>query len=163
MKKPLKKDLAPYQIAQTVNNVTRGSLATQIIGENDEVFAVYVKYDEKFRNSMDQLKKLKLRTPAGTFVTLGEVAKIEIAEGPVSIQRVDQAHSVTFNVKYESSESLGDMTTKVNDTIDKLKLPEEIELTFGGDRELFESAIDDMIMAILLSCCACLYCHGGTV
>ncbi len=127
------KGLAPYQIAQTVNSVTRGSLATQIIGKNDEVFAVYVKYDKKFRNSMDQLKKLKLRTPAGTFVTLGEVAKIEIAEGPVSIQRVDQAHSVTFNVKYESSLSLGDMTAKVNDTIDGLKLPEEIELTFGGD------------------------------
>ena len=84
-------------------------------------------------------------------MTLGEVAKIDIAEGPVSIQRVDQAHSVTFNVKYESSQSLGDMTTKVNDTIDKLKLPEEIEVTFGGDRELFESAIDDMIMAILLA------------
>ena len=58
---------------------------------------------KNIRNSMDQLKKLKLRTPAGTFVTLGEVAKIDIAEGPVSIQRVDQAHSVTFNVKYESS------------------------------------------------------------
>jgi hydrophobe/amphiphile efflux-1 (HAE1) family protein len=143
--------LAPYQIAQTVNNVTRGSLATQIIGENEEVFGVYVKYDEKYRNSMDKLKNIKLRTPAGTFVSLGEVANIDIAEGPVSIQRVDQAHSVTFSVKYESSQSLGDMTTKVNDTIDGLKIPEEIELTFGGDRELFESAIDDMIMAILLA------------
>ena len=38
---------------------------------------------------------------------LGDVAKIEIAEGPVAIQRVDQAHSVTFNVKYDSTESLG--------------------------------------------------------
>ena len=56
-----------------------------------------------------------------TFVSLGEVAKIDIAEGPVSIQRVDQAHSVTFNVKYESSQSLGDMTTKVNETIDRIK------------------------------------------
>jgi len=143
--------LAPYQIAQTVNSVTRGSLATQIIGKNDEVFAVNVKYDKKFRNSMDQLKKLKLRTPAGTYVTLGEVAKIDIAEGPVSIQRVDQAHSVTFNMKYESSQSLGDMTAKVNDTIDRLELSKEIEITFGGDRELFESAIDDMVMAILLA------------
>ena len=145
------KGLTPYQIAQTVNSVTRGSLATQIIGKNEEVFAVYVKYDEQFRNSMNQLKKLKLRTPAGTFVTLGEVAKIDIAEGPVSIQRVDQAHSVTFNLKYESSQSLGDMTSKVNAAIDELKLPEEIERTFGGDRELFESAIDDMVMALLLA------------
>ncbi|NYF24046.1 efflux RND transporter permease subunit [Sporosarcina sp. JAI121] len=143
--------LAPYQIAQTVNNVTRGSLATQIIGKHDDVFGVYVKYDKKFRNSMDRLKNLKLRTPAGNFISLREVAKIDIAEGPVSIQRVDQAHSVTFNLKYESTQSLGKMTTKVNDVMDGLNLPEEIELTFGGDRELFESAINDMIMAVLLA------------
>ncbi|KAA0966689.1 efflux RND transporter permease subunit [Sporosarcina sp. ANT_H38] len=145
------KGLVPYQIAQTVNNVTRGSLATQIIGKNEEVFAVYVKYDEKFHNSIDKLKKLKLRTPTGTFVRLDEVATIDIAEGPVAIQRVDQAHSVTFNVKYVSSLTLGEMTKEVNDVVDQLNLPEEIELTFGGDRELFESAIDDMTMAILLA------------
>ncbi|WP_438316596.1 efflux RND transporter permease subunit [Sporosarcina sp. FA9] len=145
------KGLMPYQIAQTVNNVTRGSLTTQIIGDNNEVYAVYVQYDNKFRNSIDELKKLKLRTPAGEFVELGKVAKIDIAEGPVSIQRVDQAHSVSFNVKYESTESLGDMTTKVNETIDKLKLPTEIEVAYGGDRELFESAINDMLMAIILA------------
>ncbi len=145
------KGLTPYQIAQTVNNVTRGSFATQIIGENEDVFAVYVKYDEKFRDSVDQLRRLKLRTPTGAFVSLGEVATFEVAEGPVSIQRVDQAHSVTFNVKYESSQTLGDMTKKLNEIIAELKMPEEIELSFGGDRELFESAIDDMLMALLLA------------
>ena len=145
------KGLTPYQIAQTVNDVTRGSLATQIIGKNEEVYGVYVQYDKKFRNSMDRLKKIKMRTPAGTFVSLGEVADIKIAEGPVSIQRVDQAHSVTFDLKYKSSQSLGDMTKKVNSTIENLNLPEEIDVTFSGDRELFESAINDMIMAILLA------------
>lgn len=149
--KAAEKGLAPYQIAQTVNDVTRGSLATQIIGKNEEVYGVYVKYDKKFRNSIERLRNIKMRTPAGTFVSLSEVAEIKIAEGPVSIQRVDQAHSVTFNLKYLSSQSLGDMTKKVNNTIETLKLPEEIDITFGGDRELFESAIDDMIMAILLA------------
>ena len=105
-------------------------------------YGVYVQYDEKYRNSMEQLRKIKLRTQAGTFVTLGEVAKIDIAEGPVSIQRVDQAHSVTFNVKYESTESLGQMTQRVNDSIDQISLPDEVEVSFGGDRELFENAID---------------------
>ena len=143
--------LAPYQIAQTIHNVTRGSFATQIIGKHGDVHAIYVKYDERYRNSIEQLKKLKLRTSAGTFVSLSEVAKVGIAEGPVSILRVDQAHSVTFNVRYESSQSLGDMTKKVNDTIATLGLPEEIELTYSGDRELFESAIDDMVMALLLA------------
>lgn len=143
--------LTPHEIAQTVNNITRGALATQIIGEDDEVFSVYVQYDEQYRDSTEQLEKLKLRTQTGAFVNLDSVAKIAVAKGPVSIQRVDQAHSVTFDVKYASTESLGQMTKKVNETIDALNLPKEIDFTFGGDRELFESAIDDMMLALLLA------------
>ncbi|MFS0574441.1 efflux RND transporter permease subunit [Sporosarcina sp. 179-K 3D1 HS] len=143
--------LAPYQIAQTVNNVTRGALATQIIGKREEVYSVNVLYDESFRNSINKLKNLKLRTPNGTFIELREVANIKIEEGPVNIRRVDQAHSVTFNVKYESTQTLGGMTKQVQDKMDALQLPDEIEMTFGGDRELFESAINDMLMAIALA------------
>ena len=87
--------------------MTRGSIATQIIGKNGEVFAVNVEYDKRYHNDIDSLKKLKLRTPTGIFVTLDEVASIRIEQGPVSIRRIDQAHSVTFNVKYESAQSLG--------------------------------------------------------
>ena len=143
--------LAPAQIAQTVNSVTRGAFATQIISENDDVYGVYVKYDEKDRSSIEQLKLLKLRTPSGQFVELQEIATIDIAQGPVSIRRVDQASSVNFTIKYASNNSLGEMSDQVDEAIEKLKLPEEVDITFGGDRELFESAINDMLLAVLLA------------
>ncbi|MCG3087437.1 efflux RND transporter permease subunit [Sporosarcina cyprini] len=143
--------LAPYQIAQTVNSITRGSFATQIVDKRGEVVSVMVSYDEKYRDSIDKLKKLKLRTPAGTFIDLGSVATISVQEGPVAIQRVDQAHSVTYTIKYASNESLGDMTKKVNEVMDRIDLPEETEMSYGGDRELFESAINDMLLAVLLA------------
>ncbi len=79
------------------------------------------------------------------------MATVEIAEGPVAIRRVDQAHSVTFNVKYISTETLGQMTTRVNDTFEKINLPNEIDVVFSGDRELFEGAIDDMMLALALA------------
>lgn len=143
--------LAPYQIAQTVNSITRGQFASQFVDKKDNVVSVIVQYDERYRNSIDKLKQIKLRTPTGNFISLKDVATISIAEGPVSIQRVDQAHSVSFNVKYASSQSLGDMTDKVNEIVEKINLPEETEMTYGGDRELFENAIDDMLMAIVLA------------
>ena len=122
--------LVPYQLAQSVNNITRGAFATQIISEENEVFGVLVQYDEKYRDSIDKLRKLKIRNQMGEFVQLGDVATVEIAEGPVAIRRVDQAHSVTFNVKYKSTETLGQMTKKVNDTLDKIDLPKEIDVTY---------------------------------
>ncbi|WP_075617362.1 efflux RND transporter permease subunit [Paenisporosarcina indica] len=143
--------LAPAQIAQTVNSVTRGAFATQIITDTDDVYGVYVKYDEKYRSSIEQLKKLKLRTPSGLFVELQEVANIDVAAGPVSINRVDQESSVNFTVKYDSTLSLGEMSDQVDEVIEKQKLPEDVEITFGGDRELFDNAIDDMILAVILA------------
>ena len=145
------KGLVPAQIAQTVNSVTRGTFAAQFVDEEEEVVGLYVKYDEKFRDSIEALKSIKLLTPTGDYVRLGEVAVVDIAEAPAAIQRVDQSHSVSFDVKYESDQSLGDMTTRVNEMVEDLDLPEEVDLSYGGDRELFENAIDDMLMAILLA------------
>ncbi|MEZ7171217.1 efflux RND transporter permease subunit [Sporosarcina sp. OR05] len=149
--KAFEQGLAPYQIAQTVNTITRGAFATQFVDDKEDVVSVLVKYDEKFRDSIEALKNIKLRTQTGQFVLLKDVATISVAEGPVSIQRVDQAHSVTFDVKYESSLSLGEMTAEVNTLIDKIDLPDETEMAYGGDRELFESAINDMLLAIVLA------------
>lgn len=143
--------LVPYQIAQTINTITRGAFASQFTDKKENVVSVIVKYDEKYRNSIDALKKVKLRTQTGEFVALKDVAAISIQEGPVSIQRVDQAHSVTFDVKYTSSLSLGEMTSRVNEIVDRIDMPEEVELTYGGDRELFDSAINDMLLAIALA------------
>ncbi len=149
--KAVERGLVPYQIAQTINQLTRGQIAAQLAETSEEVIDIHVQYDEKFRNSIDQLRKLKLRTEEGTFIRLGEVAKIEVAEGPVSIQRVDQAHAVTFNVKYEASESLGQMTAKVKESFDEIKMPQEIDVSFGGDWELFENAKSDMSLAVVLA------------
>lgn len=143
--------LAPYQVAQTITDVTRGTFATQIVDEDDRVLTVNVQYDKKFYEDTGALRKIKLRTPTGQFVKLGQIATIGIAEGPVAIQRVDQAHSVSYDVKYENDRSLGEMTTSVNDTIDGLKLPDDVKMSYSGDRELFESAANDMLLALILA------------
>lgn len=143
--------MAPAQIAQAVNNITRGVQATQLINEQDEVIAVFVEIEEEDRNSYEKLQELSLRTPSGTFVELQELAEIEIAQGPVSIQRVDQAGSVSFTLQHQSDVTMGDMSNDVDAALEDLNLDDGTMITFGGDRELFDNAINDMIMAVLLA------------
>ncbi|WP_313891472.1 efflux RND transporter permease subunit [Psychrobacillus sp.] len=143
--------LAPVQIAQTINNVTRGVFATQIISEQEDVYGVYVKYDEVYRDSVEQLKKLKIRTPSGQYIELQEVADIEVAKGPVAIRRVDQANAVSYTIKYDSTLSLGEMSSFIDKAIERADLPENVFITFGGDRELLDNAKNDLIMAIILA------------
>ncbi|MDW0109400.1 efflux RND transporter permease subunit [Sporosarcina aquimarina] len=142
---------APVQVAQTITDITRGSFATQIVDEDDQVLTVNIQYDKKFYKDTDALRKIKLRSQTGQYIKLGQLATIDIAEGPVAIQRVDQAHSVSYDVKYENSRSLGEMTAAVNDTIDELKLPDDVKMSYSGDRELFESAANDMLLALILA------------
>ncbi|WP_213422344.1 efflux RND transporter permease subunit [Bhargavaea massiliensis] len=141
---------APAQIASTVNDMTRGVAATQIVGEEGDVHAVQVKTGGHL-DSVEALGQLKLRAPSGSFVTLESLAEIKVAEGPAAIRRVDQANAVRFTVHYESSRTLGEVTRDVESTLEKAELPEETDIAYSGDRELFEDAIDDMLMAVILA------------
>lgn len=143
--------ITPYEIADAINHITRGQVAAQLIGEEDEIIEVNVQYEEKYRARIEDLKKIKLRTQSGEMIALEKLASIQKTDSPVAIQRIDQAHAITFDVQYASSQSLGQMTQVVNEAIDDLALPEEVEMSYGGDRELFESAINDMLLAIILA------------
>ncbi|MDG5473070.1 efflux RND transporter permease subunit [Jeotgalibacillus sp. ET6] len=142
---------APAQIAQSVNNVTRGALATQIISENSQVYSVFVQYEEEVANTLEGLRSLSLRAPSGSFVELQELAAIETAEGPVSIQRIDQQAAVGFTATYTSGTNLGSISTEVDEVIADLELADETEVVFGGDRELLDDSLNDMLLAVVLA------------
>ncbi|MEO4054291.1 efflux RND transporter permease subunit [Solibacillus sp. CAU 1738] len=143
--------LLPAQIAQMVNSMTRGLFTTQIIADDGTVLSVYTSFGGVFNESVEALKNMKLRTPAGLFITLDEVADVSIATGPTSIRRSDQASAVAFFVKYKTSESLSGISSKVDKALNDIDLPDTTKIVFSGDRELFDSAKNDMLMAILLS------------
>lgn len=81
----------PAQIAQAVNQMTKGQLTSQLIAEDGAVLPVYTGFGQAFNHSVDALKAMRLRSPAGLFVKLADIATISIEEGPVSIRRSDQA------------------------------------------------------------------------
>ncbi|CAM5667445.1 Multidrug resistance protein MdtC OS=Lysinibacillus sphaericus OX=1421 GN=mdtC PE=4 SV=1 [Lysinibacillus sphaericus] len=72
----------PAQIAQTVNQMTKGQLTTQMIDDGGTVLSVYTGFGQAFNESMDALKAMKLRSPAGLFVKLDEIANVSIQEAP---------------------------------------------------------------------------------
>ena len=143
--------LLPAQIAQTINSMTRGLFTTQIIAEDGAVLAVYTGFGKVFTSDVEALKAMQLRTNSGVFVKLQEVATVGIEQGLTSIRRSDQASAVAFFVKYKTGESLGGISEKVDKAIVKTKVPSQTKIVFGGDRELFDSAKNDMILAIILS------------
>ncbi|WP_274309294.1 efflux RND transporter permease subunit [Solibacillus daqui] len=147
----LKYGVLPAQIAQIVNTMMRGAFTTQIIAEDGEVLGVYTGFGKAYRENIEALKTMKLRTNAGVFVELQELAHIEIMQMQTAIRRSDQASAVAIFVKYKTTESLSGISTQVDKAIEQANIPNTTKIIFGGDRELFDSAKHDMILAIILA------------
>ncbi|MFC0273553.1 efflux RND transporter permease subunit [Metabacillus herbersteinensis] len=150
--KALEQGLTPAQIGMVVNDVTRGTDAVQMTNEeNNEIYMVSVGYSNEATESIDSLKQLLIKKPDGSFVELGDVTTIEVGEGPTSIERIDKQSAVQFTLKYKNTTNLGDISEKVDEEIEDLELPEETDISFSGDRDLLESSIDDMVLALTLA------------
>ena len=143
--------MMPAQIAQTVFAMMRGVLTTQILTDNGEVLSVYTGFGETYKTDVESVKTMKLRTSAGVFVELQDVADVTIAKSQTSIRRSDQAAAVAFFLKYQNEESLSSISTKVDKAIEKVKTPSETAIVFSGDRELYENAKNDMYLAVALA------------
>lgn len=150
--KALNNGLTPAQIGMVVNDVTRGTDAIQITNaDNNEIYSVNVRYEDSVRENIDSLRKLLIKKPDNSFVELGEVAAIEVGEGPVSIQRIDKQAAVQYDLRFNNSTNLGEISNLVDEKIEELELSDDTEITFGGDRDLLESSLDDMLLAFVLA------------
>lgn len=143
--------LLPAQVAQSVYNMTRGMLTTQMIDENSTVLSVYTTFGDAFSQNIDQIRKMELRAPSGVFVALEDITTIEVAAAPTSIRRSDQTPAVAIFVDYESTQSLGGISSIIDNALETVALDDETQIVFTGDRELYDSAVDDMIMAVILA------------
>ena len=143
--------MMPAQIAQTVFSMMRGALTTQILTDDGEVLSVYTGFGETYKTDVEAVKTMKIRTSAGVFVELQDIADVEIAKSQTSIRRSDQAAAVAFFLKYKNEESLSSISSKVDKAIDKVETPSETAVVFSGDRELYENAKDDMYLAVALA------------
>ena len=56
---------------------------------------MFLHYDDKLRDSPDQLKKLPIQTPEGGTVPLSKVADLEVNQGPITINRSDLMDSIS--------------------------------------------------------------------
>ena len=143
--------LTPAQIASTVDDMTRGVMATQVVTDENQVLEVYVRYDDEFTETVEALENLRIQTGEGDFVDLSELAEFEEGEGPETVNRVNLEESVQFTLTYSSDSTLNEINELVQDTVDEYGLPDETSISYTGDQQLLEDAISDLTLALILA------------
>lgn len=143
--------LSVFQISAAVQTATQGRVATRYRDGSEEV-DVRVRLQERFRNSMDELRTLPLLNPAGRMVLLDQVAEIESGEGPIQITRDNQARRVSVMANIVGRD-LGSVVGEIKKRLGPMerRLPPGYFIEYAGAYEQMQEAFVIMIGAFALA------------
>ncbi len=133
------------QVANAVQTASLGKVATRFREGNEEI-DIRIRFREKFRDSLDDIKNIPIMTPLNSLVRLDQVASISKGEGPIQITRENQAREVVVTANI-AGRDLGSVVRDIKERIDDLErgLPSGYFTEFGGQYEQMQEAF--LIMA----------------
>jgi len=140
---------------QQAVQIAVGGIETGLLYEGDKRFKIMVKLDEKYRQNIAELANLPIMSSNHIgneliFVPLGEVATIEIIDGPSKIGR----ESGKRNVVVTANVGGRDLGSYINETKqlmqDELKLPAGYWLEYDGTFKQLKSATERLSIIVPL-------------
>lgn len=141
--------LTAGQIAQAVRGVISGSTATRYKYDGTEI-DVIIKGDDHYNENMRGLEQIPINTNMGFPVVLGQVADIDIVQGPVSINRTNQERVLTVSSNI-SGRDVGSVAADIQVSLDNYQLPDKYYYNFGGAQQDMTEAFADLAMALILA------------
>jgi cobalt-zinc-cadmium resistance protein CzcA len=136
--------LSIAEVQEVVEVAVGGKAASQVF-EGDRRFDLLVRLPERLREDMEALKRLPIALRTGgdaraSYVTLGEVARFDLAPGPNQVSRENGKRRavVTANVR---GRDLGSFVAEAQTRINaEVKLREGYWIGYGGTFEQLASA-----------------------
>ncbi len=135
--------------ANLINNVLGGAKASEYKEKGFE-YDIRVVYPDNYVKNYDELKKLQIKSPAGQWITISDIAEIYTSRGQATLTRIDQKRVVNLTAKIYGT----DMNT-VNSVFNK-KLSESLGSVDGisqettGSFEMMIDAMKSLVIAIFL-------------
>ncbi|MCX6248713.1 MAG: CusA/CzcA family heavy metal efflux RND transporter [Bacteroidetes bacterium] len=144
--------LAQYGLSvDDVNKVLRAAFAGSeagVVYEGEKRFALVVRLDKDFRQSLNDVKSISVALPNGSQLPLDQVADITIKSGPAQVSREDTKRRITvgFNVRNRDVQSvIAEVTRKIDQQI---KLPAGNYVSYGGQFQNLEAARARLSVAV---------------
>ena len=150
-------------IREAVQAGIAGEVATEVI-DGRRRYPVVVRLAEPYRGTAEAIGQLLIYTPTGGRVTLSQVARVNIAEGPETIEHESGQRFVVVlsNVRRRDLGSfVGEVRREVSE---KVTLPAGYFVTYGGQFENQERAtrrLSLIVPLVLLAILGLLYANFG--
>ena len=118
--------------------------------EGLERFPINLRFPADWRDSPEKLRQLPIVTPAGTHIALGEIAGVEVADGPAMI-RTENTRPAGFVFVDIEGRDLAGWVREARAAIDEqVELPGGYSIGFAGQYEYLERARERLTVLIPL-------------
>jgi heavy metal efflux system protein len=114
--------------------------------EANRGFDITVRLPEEKRNSLETIRNLLITTKTGTNIPLEQLAEVKMVEGPVQISRQDGVRRIGIEMNV-SGRDMGSFVAEAKEKIkEKVKLPPGYYLTWGGQFENQQRAMNRLMV-----------------
>lgn len=138
--------------AATLNSLVYQALAETTasrLTENGSEYNIVIKFPDNYVEDYNGLSSLRIKTPIGSIVSLGEIADIEIAQGSTTLTRVDQKRTITLSGKFYN-DNMQNVANEFDKLLANSGMPESVGMTETGTYEIMIEAMQSLFLAILL-------------
>jgi HAE1 family hydrophobic/amphiphilic exporter-1 len=120
--------------------------------EGNEEIDIRVRFRRDFRDSVEDIKDIPIMTPMNKTIRLDQVASVSRGEGPIRINRENQARMITVSANI-AGRDLGSIVSDVRLRVAGLEknLPTGYFMEYGGDFEEMQEAFVVMAGAFALA------------
>ncbi len=139
-------------IANSLKTYIEGSTATKY-REKGETYDIYVRLEEDSRQKIEDIENLMIvASISGNQVRLSNIAKITEAAGPLEIERQNRERVVRVECN-TYKRSTGKVVEDLRAAMQKIVLPADIMVNFGGEAEEQKKAFRDLGLLLMLGVC----------
>jgi len=133
------------EVQNVIEIAVAGKSASKLYEENRS-FDITVRLPEEKRNSIETIENILVPTNNGANIPLGQLADIEMIEGPVQISREDGIRRIGIEMNI-SGRDIGSFVQEAKQKIkDNIQLPSGYYITWGGQFENQQRAMNKLMI-----------------
>jgi cobalt-zinc-cadmium resistance protein CzcA len=142
--------LSVSDIMEVVQDGVGGVAAGQIINGNER-YDIYVRLKESARKSSDTIADIRLQSPSGAWLRIGDVASVSYESGPPQIRRDDVQRRVVVQANVQGRD-MGSVVQEIQSAISsRVNLPAGYTVQIGGQFESQQRAQKKLSLIVPLS------------
>ena len=147
--------LSETQVAQTVLTSLAGSNQFSPIpyidSKTGNQYYINVRLDDRFRDEVQDLSDVFLKSPAGPVVSLANIATVKRGSGPVLVNRKYLQRIIDVTANVGPGKDLGSVSAAVQQVIYDLPPPDGFTAQLGGQSAAQKEAFSGLIFAAILA------------